>query len=125
MKILLMAVGLVGVMGSGVAIAAGPAWDGNELLGQCQQLIKLMDGEKGSNLLDVGICGGFVEGVASTVSFYGEDLKKEDKFCTPGNVTNSQLVRIVVKYLKENPKLLNKGRTGLVWSALMDAYPCK
>ncbi|MNR61896.1 hypothetical protein D3C85_1837700 [compost metagenome] len=66
-----------------------------------------------------------MQGVVSTVYFYSDELKKDAKFCLPGNVTNSQMVRIVVKYLKDNPKNLNEGRTGLVWSALKDAYPCK
>ena len=125
MKAGLMAVALVGILGSGTAMAAGR--DGNELLGQCQHFIRLVDGgtARSDEHYDAGTCGGFVQGVNSSVFFYSEVLEKDDKFCVPDSVTNGQLVRIVVKYLKDNPKILNKDRTTLVWLALKDAYPCK
>ena len=106
-------------------MAADIRFDGNELLDQCQQFIKVMDGEKNFNRLDAGTCGGFVQGVSSTVFFYRDELKKDDKFCEPDTTTGNQLVRIVVKYLKDNPKTLNEDRTILVWRALLDTYPCK
>ena len=40
----------------------------------------------------------------------------------PDDVSYAQEVRIVVKYLKDNPKLLNKDNTTLVWLALEEAY---
>ncbi|MNP43722.1 hypothetical protein D3C76_1375580 [compost metagenome] len=125
MKTVLMAVALAGMLGSGAAMAENVRLDGNGLLRQCQQFIKMMDGEKDFNRLDAGTCGGFVQGVSSTVFFFRGELKKDDKFCEPDTATGNQLVRIVVKYLKDNPKMLNEGRTTLVWLALMDAYPCK
>ncbi|PMZ76949.1 Rap1a/Tai family immunity protein [Pseudomonas sp. FW305-70] len=124
MKALLMAVAVVGMLGSGAVIAATPRYDGNELLGQCQQYIRAADGEASFNQVDAGVCAGYVQGVESTVGFYSDDLANDAKFCVPNGVTNGQLVRIVVKYLKDNPKQLNLTRTGLVWSALKDAYPC-
>lgn len=119
------AVALVGILGSGAVVATDLKYDGNELLMQCQQYLKVADSEKNYDVLAVGLCGGFIGGVNSTVLFYSDVLKKDDKYCMPDSVTNGQMVRIVVKYLKDNPKLLNNGRTGLVWSALRDAYPCK
>lgn len=123
-----MVVALVGGVLTGVSgavSAADPKYDGNELLGQCQQFIKAADSEVNFNRVDAGVCGGFVQGVNSTVFFLSGDLENDAKFCTPDGVTNGQLVRIVVKYLKDNPKLLNNSRAGLVWFALKDAYPCK
>ncbi|NSX08777.1 hypothetical protein HTX81_09330 [Pseudomonas lini] len=123
MKALLMAVALVGMLASSGAMAKGA--DGNELLTQCQSYIKMIDGETNFIAVDAGACGGFVQGVNSTVQFYSDVLKKEDRFCLSDGVTYAQLGRIVVKYLKDNPKQLNKDRTALVWLALIDAYPCK
>jgi hypothetical protein len=128
MKTGLMAVALValvGMLGCGSAMAEGG--DGNELLRQCQYYIKLADGGavRTDVHFDAGECSGFVEGVVASTFFYSNDLKKDEKFCVPGTVTYSQSVRVVVKYLKDNPKQLNKSRTGLVWAALKDAYPCK
>lgn len=125
MKAWIGAVALVGMLGSGAAMAADRKYDGNELLGQCQQYLKLADSEPNYDRIDVGICAGLVEGVNSMVYFYSDLLKKDDKYCMPGNVTNGQMVRILVKYLKDNPKLLNKSNTVLMWSAFKDAYPCK
>lgn len=122
MKTGLMAVAVAGMLGSGAAVAKGG--DGNELLAQCQQYIKYRDSESFDSFA-ADTCSGFLQGVVSTVGFYSEILKKDEKFCLADNVTNSQIVRIVVKYLKDNPKELNKGRALLAWSALQDAYPCK
>jgi hypothetical protein len=124
MKTLLMVVALVGILATGGAVAADRD-DGNELLRQCQQYIKAMDGERNYIEVEAGVCGGFVQGVSNTVSLLSNDLKKDAKFCKPATVTYGQLVRIVVKYLKDNPKLLDMDRTALVWFALSDAYPCK
>ncbi|VVO61274.1 hypothetical protein PS862_00830 [Pseudomonas fluorescens] len=127
MKTGLMGAALAGLMWSGAAMAADPSFDGNELLGQCQIYIKLVDGGTARNdaHYDAGECGGFVLGVARSTALYGEFIPIKLKFCTPDTVTNSQLVRIVVKYLKDNPKTLSDNRTVLVWRALLDAYPCK
>ncbi|MNJ01850.1 hypothetical protein D3C73_1616130 [compost metagenome] len=66
-----------------------------------------------------------MQGVLATTFFYSDELRKDEIFCVPTTVTYAQLVRVVVKYLQDNPKDLNKGRMTLVWQALMDAYPCK
>lgn len=118
-------IALVGVLGCEAALAKDLKYDGNELLAQCQSYIRMMDGEKNLNYIEAGACSGFVQGVNGTVQFYSEVLQKDYKYCLSDGVTNAQLVRIVVKYAKDNPKLLNRERTGLVWSALMDAFPCK
>jgi hypothetical protein len=124
MKALVGAVALAGMLGSGAAMAERK-YDGNELLGQCQQYIKLADSDQSFNHIQAGICTGLVEGVISTVVFYSGVLKKDEKFCMPDNVVNAQMVRIVVKYLKDNPKQLNKMNTVLILDAFKDAYPCK
>lgn len=124
MKAGLMAVALAGMLGSGAVIAAQVKHDGNELLGQCQQYVKAADKEAYSQI-DAASCTGFIQGVANTVLFFDESIKKEDKFCIPDSVTNGQLGRIVVKFLQDHPKMLNEPRVSLVWLALNDAYPCK
>jgi len=63
--------------------ATGRKYDGNELLGQCQQYLKLADSEPNYDRINVGMCAGFVEGVNSMVYFYSDVLKKNDKYCMP------------------------------------------
>lgn len=127
MKSRLIAVALAGAVlaSSFVVNADARRDDGNYLLEQCQSFIKLVDSERDYIAVNAGACGGFVQGVSDTIYFLGDELPKEAKFCEPNGTTNTQLVRIVVKYLKDNPKLLNTSKTSLVWSALQDAYPCK
>lgn len=118
------AIALIGMSGSGGAMAADAKFDGNELLAQCQQYLKAADSESNYDRIDAGLCTGFLQGVLGAFTFLREELENDSKFCVPNGVTNVQTARIVVKYLKDNPKLLNLNRTGLVWSALKDAYPC-
>jgi hypothetical protein len=114
------ALALAAALGSGQVLA-----DGNELLRQCQHTIKAAEMEKSFDRFQAGMCLGMVQGVQSTVYFLSDDLNNDSKFCVPTKVSIGQLVRIVVKYLKDNPKLLNESETGLIWLALKDAYPCK
>lgn len=113
-------IALIGVLGSNKAMA-----DGSELLTQCQHAIKAAEMEKVYDPFQAGMCMGMVQGVQSTVYFLSDDLTNESKFCIPEKAKIGQLVRVVVKYLKENPKFLNEGETGLIWLALRGAYPCK
>lgn len=96
--------------------------DGNELLSDCKQFLK--EGRDFDGF-QAGKCVGLVRGVSNTVYFYRNVLSKDEMFCEPNGVTNGQRVRIVVKYLEDNPKLLNEPDIVLVWRASMDAYPCK
>ncbi|MNC75341.1 hypothetical protein D3C75_1268560 [compost metagenome] len=53
-------------------------------------------------------------------------LQKESRTCWPKDgISNQQAVRIVVKYLNDNPAKLNKDQTFLTMMALREAYPCK
>jgi hypothetical protein len=127
MKTGLMAVALVAALGS-VSFAASASslkYDGNELLQQCQQYIKAMDGDRSADLDAATYCEGYVAGVTNTVSFYRGTLKNEDKFCIEDSVTNSQVIRVVVKFLNDNPRHLNKDKMVLTWAALHNAFPCK
>lgn len=121
----LVTVALVGVVLNGSSFAVNAAEirsDGNELLSACKQFIK----EEGDfDAFHAGKCTGLVRGVSDTVFFYRSILKKDEMFCEPDSITNGQRARIVVKYLEDNPKLLNQRDVALVWRALMDAYPCK
>jgi hypothetical protein len=45
-------------------------------------------------------------------------------FCRPDDVENVQLVRIVLKYIRENPENANQETALLIMKALREAYPC-
>lgn len=119
-----MKAGIAGV----VALVAAPAsntataLDGNGLLLQCQALIRSME-VKGPDSYDSGHCMGVVQGVTDVLVLYRDVLPK--KFCIPNDVTYGQGVRIVTKYMLDNPSLLNNHDSVLVLAAYADAYPCK
>jgi hypothetical protein len=45
-------------------------------------------------------------------------------FCRPGNVEVIQLVRIVLKHIRQNPENANQETAILILRALREAYPC-
>ena len=122
MKTWIGVVALVGTLASGQAMA-----DGNQLLGQCQAALRTMDGvDKENPGFNVGYCMGQVTGVMDMLSVHSEEILVRYRPCTPdGGIQYGQGIRIVVQFLKENPKLLQLGASTLINMALKDAYPCK
>jgi len=50
---------------------------------------------------------------------------KERSICMPvTNINNELAVRIAVKYLQDNPQLLSKPRSALLFNAFFYAFPC-
>lgn len=45
--------------------------------------------------------------------------------CIPNNVTQGQLMAIVIKYIDNNPDKWNESANKLVWTPLIDKFPCK
>ncbi|PYY69968.1 hypothetical protein CRX42_13765 [Pseudomonas jessenii] len=121
MKAWVGAVALMGMLGSGAAMAAG--WDGNTLLGECQSAIRLLDNVRkpSDSDYDSGMCLGQVAGVRYMMSDSGDYSA-----CFPeGGISNTQAARIVVKYLKDNPAILHNEGRFLILLAFHNAYPCK
>lgn len=123
MKAWIGAVAIVGSVASGAVIAK--AQDGNELLSQCQNVIRANPNAEASEALDAGLCLGLVQGVRQTMAIYAEVLPREERTCIPEGMTNGQGVRVVVKYLEDHPKTLHYAATVLTMAAYRDAYPCK
>jgi len=46
--------------------------------------------------------------------------------CLPeNNLNNGQALRIVIKYIQDNPQLLDRPQAAVVFNAFFYAYPCK
>jgi hypothetical protein len=116
---------LAGMLGSGVAMAANG--DGNELLKMCQYATRYMDNEKvNTNLFEQGRCIGIVEAVIGVTLYRNDVVPTNFKVCFPeSGITTGQGVRVLVKWLKENPAILNEDNVLLTMSAFADTYPCK
>ena len=122
MKAWIGVVALVEMLVCGSAMAV----DGNDLLGWCKSALRTMDGtDKGNPTFGTGYCIATVTSVMDIVYGLGDELPPKYRACPPsGGIPYGQGMRIVVKYLEDNPKNLNHEGTVLTMAALRAAYPC-
>ena len=112
---------LIGLLLAGNAFA-----DGNRLLEQCTNAVNYADGARKIDYEKLGFCLGFMQGLTNMNQLYEVSLdRKNVLFCTPREVTNGQLARVVVKYLKEHPEDLHLHEATLAIAAFVEAFPCK
>lgn len=123
MKAWIGAVALVGMLASGSALAA----DGNQLLNDCQAVIRLADsGGREGDQFSAGTCIGVIAAVTSLRGVTNPALSKHAQTCLPTPAPrNIQAARIAVKYLQENPEKLNFEDGMVMLFALQRAFPCK
>jgi hypothetical protein len=117
------AVALLGLMASGTAMAG----DGNQLLEFCKATLRTIDGEDKSNpTFGTGYCMGVVGTTMDVLYGIGKELPVNYRACPPaGGISYGQGIRIVTKYLEDNPKSLHYESSVLTMAALRNAYPCK
>jgi hypothetical protein len=123
MKLLVACTGAAIIAASGQALA-----DGNQLLNWCQIAIQTADapGVRANNdAFHAGYCSGIVGGVTAMHKFANKSAPPNVHICVPPNVPIAQEVRIVVKFLKDNPKMLNEDEPTLILLSMLDAFPCK
>lgn len=104
-------------------------FDGNELLRNCNEAVRFADGEKlgyeamGRALLCQTYVAAWIDGylAAKTISEHNWRFP----YCRPSSTwDNTQSVRIVQKWLKENPEQLHTQATLTVMIAMGKAFPC-
>lgn len=115
----------LGCMMISIGAMASTGGDGNELLTQCQNAVKAMDGAKVADHYDVGYCLGLTQGVRQAMRLYNDDIPAKERVCFPAGITNGQGVRIVTKFLQEHPEKLQEPATNLVYLAYIVAYSCE
>jgi hypothetical protein len=101
--------------------------DGNELLEHCQVAVDYFDGDESKSVWKAHACIGYVTGMLDMNQAYDSDeFKHKDKkyFCRPQRASNGQIVRVVLKYLKNNPQNLHATKNYSVIIALKQAFPC-
>ena len=77
------------------------------------------------DIFNSGYCMGRVNGVIVTHGGFREYLPKHKNFCMPNEVTTNQTIKIVVKYLNDNPSELHLPDVFLIQKAIIKAFPCK
>lgn len=104
---------------------AQEAWDSRSLFQACCAAVKQADGEKISaqEESDAGFCGGYLIGLNEGLRIAVERTKVN--YCLPGGLTGEQMVRVIEKYLRENPQELHKPMRTNAIAAFAKAFPCK
>lgn len=108
---------LLALSGAGTVHGTDYRHDGNELLKRCQAVTQSLSYE---NLLDFYWCLGFLEGVTSM-----HPSTLPPRSCLPEGGTYTQVMQVLVKYLKDHPERLHEDQTVLTVDALVTAFPCK
>jgi hypothetical protein len=69
---------------------------------------------------------GIMDGVQGEVLFVQSKTKQivPKPFCLPPSIENGQMVRVVLKFIREHPTVADKHTATLAMVALGDAYPC-
>jgi len=122
------------LISAGYLVAQDFDWkgDGGSLLTKCSLAVRVFDGEKLSttDALEGSFCVGYILGNHDT-DYMVQMLEEHEKItlmkhaCSPSNASTAQAVRIVVKYLRDNPERLHMPASVLVTDAIRSAFPCK
>jgi len=104
---------------------------GNAFLRSCSVVEKApihpTDSELFNDLQCIGYLNGLVDGVALEASYESNDGKTaafQPFFCVTEGVETGQLVRIVLKYIRDNPDKAHLRTVWLAGAALRKAFPC-
>jgi hypothetical protein len=100
--------------------------DGNEFLANCKVTLEMIDDKQTSgSAFSAGSCMGTIQGMRYMNSLYEPELSKEEAFfCIPEKAQAGQLIRVVVKYLQENPSKLHQHEALLITFAFSEVYSC-
>lgn len=104
-------------------------WDtGEGLLRSCETAVELIRTEQLDDALAVAEmthCAATVEAVAHTLLIVKKMVPDADiQICIPADVRNIELIRVVLKYLKESPDSLHEFGIDLTVRAYRAAFPC-
>ena len=111
-------------------IPDAPSRSGNAFLQDCSVVDKPINELKSSQLLPVNVCLSYVKGLLDGV-FLQISLSRSSghvelfPYCVSGDVTNAQVARILLKYIRANPATAHLSTAALFGSAMIEAFPCK
>ena len=100
------------------AQAAVTYYSGNRLVELMREYDKFEVKDPNTSYDDVGAYQGYINGVSDT-------LAALNLVCVSMSVTGGQEAAIVSKYLKLNPEQWGNSAASLVFTALVNAFPCK
>jgi hypothetical protein len=89
-------------------------WSGNNMYQACKNYANYTKDDLQNQSMCLGIVG--------AIRYFSDG---RFGFCTPDGVTTSQALRIVVKYMDDNPAVLHEDLREITVDALRSAWPCK
>jgi hypothetical protein len=103
-------------------------FDGMRFLRACGATVKQQDGANVTNqeMLESLLCIGYVQGFTDSIAIAQTVSGNRLTVCLPKDgVVIDQSVRVFVKYLRDNPKILHESGRVSLYVALVQAFPCK
>jgi len=99
---------------------------GTRLLRMCQAAEKHFDKQTITNdeAIFAGFCVGFISGVEEADARINGQGKAPGGVCLPATAGAEQMVRVVLKWMREHPDKLNLSGEEVVVDALKAAFPC-
>lgn len=123
---------ILGLLFTALPSASASAVSAGELLQHCNEVLRAKDRAPDVQWFNVGHCGGYIDGSIAgsraqrvALSPNVEALKRNAPYCIPEKVSNEQLVRVVVKWLSDNPARLHEDADFHVFFAFSKAFPCR
>lgn len=101
---------LVAVALGGATWQSAHAFSGDDLTRVCTDKDKTRE----------ALCVGYVSGVSETLT----SVLQTSGICAPDSVSLGKLITVVVDYVNAHPEERQGSAVPLVWSALVDAWPC-
>jgi len=103
------------------------AWlqEGYACAGYIQGSGKAMDDREGLKKALCCIGSGYIQGIADAHEQFVSWGIMERKWCMPKGIETAQLIRVVMKYLREHPQDLHLSAGDLTAAALRAAFPCR
>jgi hypothetical protein len=99
---------------------------GKQFLQDCKAII---EGRRPTpdEMWDTAFCAGFFQGVIEGHGAWLKQTKSKPMHlpCIPYDMPNKQFVKIVAKYINDNPDKLQLPAAFLIEKALSSAFPCK
>ena len=109
--------------------------DGNSLDESCRYERQRENGAKLTNDEEFGkamFCIGYVRGVLDEIWMQqtlpdqlGIKNLERSKICMPDEISNSQALKVVLKYLADNPAKLQFSGNYLIRLSIQESFPCK
>ena len=103
---------------------------GIDFLAECSALDKdsgLTNIEMAKNMTCLSYVQGLIDGATYGIALTQVESKMRAQpfpFCRPEGVGNMQLLRVALKYVRDNPEKAHVETVVLVFTALKNAFPC-